>query len=78
MSLRRKTENRLSRNRLFVRWFNTYAQHDQYIIKTAEGKMKGQMNFMAIIMIKDNTHKDLAIKEFEETIDFLFDKPIKT
>ena len=36
------------------------------------------MNFMAIIMRKDNTHKDLAIKEFEETIDFLFDKPIKT
>ena len=73
-----KDRKQAFRNRLFVRWFNTYAQHDQYIIKTAEGKMKGQMNFMAIIMRKDNTRKDLAIKEFEETVDFLFDKLIMT
>ena len=40
--------------------------------------MKGQMNFMAIIMRNDNPRKDQAIKEFEETVDFLFDKPIMT
>ena len=73
-----KDRKQAFRNRLFVRWFYTYAQHDQYIIKTAEGEMKGQMNFMAIIMRKDNPRKDQAIKEFEETVDFLFDKPMKT
>ena len=61
------------RNRLFIRWFNTYEHHDRYIIKTAEGKMKGQTNFLAIIMRKDNPQREQAIKEFEETIEFLFD-----
>jgi hypothetical protein len=26
------------RNRLFIRWFNTYEHRDFYIIRTAEGK----------------------------------------
>lgn len=26
-----------SRNRLFVRWFNTYKHHELYVIKTADG-----------------------------------------
>lgn len=71
-----KDEKQAFRNRLFVRWFNTYEQQDQYIIRTAEGEMKGQMNFMAIIMRKDNPHREQAIREFEETIDFLFDNPV--
>ena len=64
-----------SRNRLFVRWFNTYEYRDQYIIKTAEGKMNGQINFLAIISRKDNPNLPQAIAEFDETISFLFDPP---
>ena len=61
------------RDRLFVRWFNTYEHSDQYVIQTAEGKMDGQMNFMAIISRKDNPRLTQVIKEFEETVLFLFD-----
>ena len=63
------------RNRLFVRWFNIYEHRDQYIIKTAEGKMDGMMNFLAIISRKDNPKLESVIDEFNETISFLFDKP---
>ena len=34
--------------KLFVRWFNLYEHRGKYIIRTAEGKMDGQMNFLAI------------------------------
>ncbi|MCH5178877.1 MAG: hypothetical protein J1F13_04265 [Prevotellaceae bacterium] len=61
------------RDRLFVRWFNAYEHHEQFFIQTAEGKMEGQMNFLAIISRKDNPKLPQAIKEFEETIAFLFD-----
>lgn len=61
------------RNRLFVRWFNTYEHRDQYVIKTAEGKMNKQMNFLAIILRKDNPRLQQAFDEFDETIAFLFD-----
>ena len=64
------------RNRLFVRWFNIYEHRDQYFIKTAEGKMDGQMNFLAIISRKDNPMLAMVIDEFNETISFLFDPPV--
>lgn len=63
-------------NRLFVRWFNIYEHRDQYFIKTAEGKMDGQMNFLAIISRKDNPMLAMVIEEFNETISFLFDPPV--
>ncbi|MBO4893126.1 MAG: hypothetical protein J5502_11025 [Prevotella sp.] len=46
---------------------------DQYVIKTAEGKMNGQLNFLAIILRKDNPKLQQAFEEFDETIAFLFD-----
>lgn len=42
------------RNRLFVRWFNIYEKRELFIMKTAEGKMDGIMNFIAIISKRDN------------------------
>jgi len=68
-----KDEKQASRNRLFVRWFNTNEHRDQYVIKTAEGKMDGQMNFMAIILRKDNPRLQQVFDEFDETVAFLFD-----
>ena len=62
------------RDRLFVRWFYMYEHHDLYHIQTAEGKMDGKMNFMAIIGRLDNPKPLQAIKEFEDAVDFLFDK----
>jgi len=35
--------------------------------------MDGQMNFMAIILRKDNPKLQMAIEEFEETVRFLFE-----
>ena len=68
-----KDKKQASRNRLFVRWFNTYEYRDQYVIKTAEGKMNNQLNFLAIILRKDNPRLQQAFEEFDETIAFLFD-----
>ena len=61
------------RNRLFVRWFHIYEHREHFYIKTAEGKMDGQMNFLAIISRQDNPNLSQAITEFDETISFLFD-----
>jgi hypothetical protein len=61
------------RNRLFVRWFNLYEHRDRFIIETAEGKMDGQMNFLAIISRKDNPMLSVVLEEFNETVSFLFD-----
>ena len=56
-----KDEKQAVRNRLFVRWFNKYELHHQYVIRIAQGKMDGQMNFMAIILRKDNPKLQMAI-----------------
>lgn len=61
------------RNRLFVRWFNNYEHRDLYFIQTAEGKMDGQMNFVAIISRLTCPYLPQAIEEFSETISLLFD-----
>lgn len=62
------------RNRLFIRWFNLYSHHDKYIIKTADGKMDGQDNFIAIFVCKTNPHAQYIIEVFELVTDILFDK----
>lgn len=61
------------RNRLFIRWFNTYEHRDLYYIQTAEGKMEGQMNFVAIISRLTCPYLQQAIEEFSETVSLLFD-----
>ena len=61
------------RNRLFVRWFNTYEHRELYYIQTAEGQMDGQMNFAAIIARLTCPYLRQAIEEFSETISLLFE-----
>ena len=65
------------RNRLFIIWFNNYENRHKYILKTAEGKMDGQDNFMALIAQIDNPKLAQAIEEFEETADILFGTPTR-
>ena len=67
-----RDDKQASRNRLFVRWFHAYEHSDRYVIRTAEGKMDGQMNFMAIILRRDNPRLQQVFEEFDETIEFLF------
>ena len=66
-------EKQEMRNRLFVRWFNTYEHHDHFFIRTAEGTMEGQMNFMAMLSRLDNPHLADAVEEFDETVALIFD-----
>ena len=61
------------RNRLFIRWFNTYEHRDLYIIRTAEGKLDGVQNFTALFSRKDNPRLEELLAEFEETISIVFD-----
>ena len=61
------------RNRLFIRWFNTYEHRDRYVIQTAEGKLDGHKNFMALFSRKDNPRLEELLDEFNETIALLFD-----
>ena len=56
-------------------WFNNYENRKDYFLTTAEGKMEGQDNFMAIIAKVDNPRLPQVIEEFEETISILFDPP---
>lgn len=68
-----KDSKQAFRNRLFLRWFNTYENKKRFFIKTAEGKMDGKMNFLAMISRKDNLNLQRAVQEFEDTVSFLFD-----
>lgn len=68
-----KDKKQAFRNRLFLRWFNTYENKKCFFIKTAEGKMDGKVNFMAMISRKDNPNLQMAILEFDDTVSFLFD-----
>ena len=54
---------------------NIYERRHLFFLKTAEGKMDGIMNFLAIISRRDNPRLTQAIEEFDETISFLFDPP---
>lgn len=66
-------EKQQFRNRLFVIWFNNYENRHNYVLKTAEGKLEGQDNFMALIAQADNPRLAQVLEEFEETAAILFD-----
>ena len=64
-------DKQLLRNRLFVRWFNSYGQRDKYVLKTVE-IMDGDMaNFAALIVQKSNVRLTVILQEFDETISIL-------
>ncbi len=63
------------RSILFVRWFNSYAKRDEYLMKTAEVQEGDTKNFAALIVQKNNPRIDEIVAEFEETIYILTNKP---
>lgn len=63
------------RNRLFVRWFNSYAGRGVYVLETAEIQEGENKNFAALIVQKSNPRLKEIIVEFNETICILKNKP---
>lgn len=63
------------RSRLFLRWFNTYAGRDAYVMEAAEVQEDNIKNFAALIVQKVNPHLEEILTEFNETIQILKTKP---
>lgn len=59
------------RNRLFVRWFNSYGLRDKYVLKTVEVMDGDVANFAALIVQKSNIRLNDILIEFDETISLL-------
>jgi hypothetical protein len=66
------------RSRLFVRWFNSYAGRDAFVMETAEVQEGKTKNFAALIVQKTNPRLKEIINEFDETINILTNKPEKS
>lgn len=56
------------RARLFLRWFNQYADTQQFVIKTAEIKNKKQSDYIALIIQKTHPAFDDIIALFDSEI----------
>lgn len=63
------------RSRLFVRWFNTYAGREAYVMEAVEIQEDDTKNFAALIAQKTNPRIKEIIAEFYETINILKNKP---
>ena len=63
------------RSHLFIRWFNTYAHRNAYVLQTAEVQEGKTKNFAALIVQKSNPRVNEIVAEFEETIRILTNKP---
>ena len=60
-----------SRNRLFLRWFNSYNKPNTYFIKTEIVQDEGVDNYVSIIVQRDNPKFDTIIQDFEEQVALL-------
>ena len=63
------------RSRLFVRWFNTYANRDAYVMRTVEVEDDEVKNFAALVVQKSNPHLKEILGDFDRTISVLTNKP---
>ena len=71
-----------ARNRLFLRWFREYSDKHLYFLRTAEIEEivdektgKKLMNFAALIVQKSNPKLEEIVREFDDTISLLSNKP---
>lgn len=64
-----------SRNRLFIRWFEEYSNKHLYYFNTIELEADGIKNYAAIIVQKSNPKLTEIIKDFDDVIKILNDKP---
>lgn len=66
------------RNRLFIRWFEEYSDHNIFYFDTVEIESEGIDNFAAIIVQKNNPRLQAIAHEFHEVVQTLKDKPDDT
>jgi hypothetical protein len=64
-----------SRNRLFLHWFEKYAEEGKYTIKTAHAIVEGETIYTAIIVENTNPKLDAIIQDFDLTAKSLTEKP---
>ena len=63
------------RNRLFLHWFQKYADEGRFTIKTAEARIEDEVIYTAIIVENTNPLYDKIIVDFEMTAETLTSKP---
>ena len=63
------------RNRLFLQWFNRYAQAGRFTIRTANAVVEGETIYAAIIVETRNPQHDCIISDFEKMSALLTEKP---
>lgn len=62
------------RNRLFLRWFKSFNNGDQYIIKWDTVKDEGVSNYISIIVQSSNPNRDAIIETFKQQIKMFKEK----
>lgn len=61
-------EQQAQRDRLFLRWFNSYSQKGKYVIKTALVMDEGEANYIALIVPSNHPALQDVITTFDEEI----------
>jgi predicted deacetylase len=64
-----------SRNRLFLRWFEKYAEPGRFTICNAHANVEGEVVYAAIIVENRNPKLKEIMEDFEEAAAVLTDKP---
>ena len=59
------------RNKLFVRWFNSYSLRENYVFRTVEIMDGDTLNLAALIVQKSHARLNEILQEFDETISML-------
>lgn len=63
------------RERLFLRWFKTYAQSGDFQIRIAEIMAEGIPNYVALIVQKSNPELQSIVEKFDAFVSFFHEKP---
>ena len=64
-----------ARQRLFYKWFNDSPNRDKYVLKVSSIIAEDTVNFIALIVNRNNPNIDRIIDDFEEFIGFFNHKP---
>lgn len=68
-------DKQMARNRLFLKWFKQYDGGKTLYLQDVEIEDDGIHNYAALIIQNTNPRFDTIIKEFNETIEILSNKP---
>ncbi len=64
------------RDRLFLRWFQEYEHHSDYVVKVSEIVAEGISNYVAIIIQKSNPSLVTVLQDFDNFVSFFREKPV--